>query len=276
MRRPRDTQTSDRFHVYNRGADRQDIFSLSGDKALFLELLAIGLERHNAVLEAYALMTNHYHLVIHTEDGNLADIMHLVAARYASAYNQRTDRTGPVFDSRFKSVPIVGEHHLAGSVRYIHRNPLAFVPPRSLAAYDASSLAVYLGRQSPPQWLDTSVVETLIDRTTYLDDVLAVRDNDLIRCNGFDAIRRLSLDDIDLEVRQITGADPHTTPGQARLLAITIATEVRACDVIRLATHYDLSPGAIRQQARRGRVRVLQDHYFATLKQRVVDALRAA
>ncbi len=276
MRRPRDLDTSDRFHVYNRGADRQDIFSLPSDKHLFLALLADAADRCEAFVEAFALMTNHYHLIIRSEGVALRELMHLVGSRYAAAYNQRTNRTGPVFDSRFRSVPIVGETHLAASARYIHQNPLAFVPAAALAAYDASSLAVYLGRRTAPDWLDTSVLTTMIDPATYLAVVLDLSEADVRPLNGFDPIRRIGLEDIDRVVGSLTGRDPVMLRSPSKVLAITVATELHATDVMNVAEHYQLTPNSVRKAARRGRVLELQDVGFARTKQRVIEFLAAA
>ena len=62
------------YHVTSRGDDRRDIFKSRGDREKFLEYLASATQRHGAVIHAYCLMNNHYHLFLETPAGNLPEI----------------------------------------------------------------------------------------------------------------------------------------------------------------------------------------------------------
>ena len=60
------------YHVTSRGDGREAIFRGDGDRPVFFDVLAGVWERFNWVIHAYCLMTNHYHLLVQTPDGNLA------------------------------------------------------------------------------------------------------------------------------------------------------------------------------------------------------------
>jgi REP element-mobilizing transposase RayT len=107
-RRIRDLSTSEWFHVFNRGADRQDVFSGDGDYLLFEQLLDESVDRFALQLHAYALMSNHFHLLVHAPEGQLSEAMQRICGRFGAAYNRRTRREGPVFTNRFKSVADTG------------------------------------------------------------------------------------------------------------------------------------------------------------------------
>jgi REP element-mobilizing transposase RayT len=134
-RQARDLTQSDWFHIVQRGADRQDIFTSDDDRFLYEKLVNEGFKRHRVELHAYALMSNHVHLLGRVLDGgSLSDAMHHLGGRYALAFNKATKRDGPLFSSRFHSTPVTSDAQLLQTSRYIHRNPLAFVPMRALVA----------------------------------------------------------------------------------------------------------------------------------------------
>ncbi|MBU0621768.1 MAG: transposase [Gammaproteobacteria bacterium] len=64
------------YHVTSRGDGQEDIYLDDADRALFLEVLEEVGERFNWTPHAYCLMSNHYHLLLETPDGNLAKGMH--------------------------------------------------------------------------------------------------------------------------------------------------------------------------------------------------------
>jgi REP element-mobilizing transposase RayT len=99
-------------HVYNRGADGQDIFSLDGDQSLFENLIGETVAVYDVEIHAYALMSNHFHFLIRDSNRELSEFMQFLAGQYAAAYNIRTQRRGPLFEGRFGSVPILDERHL--------------------------------------------------------------------------------------------------------------------------------------------------------------------
>ena len=146
------------YHVVNRGVARQPIFSDDRDRVEFLRLLGVANERFGVRVHAYCLMTNHYHLFLHCPEGGISEAMHLVGSVYVRHTNERQGRDGPLFTDRFYAKPVTEDAYLLRLVRYIHRNPLAFLPPGRLREFRWSSLRTYLGDRRAPEWLDVETV----------------------------------------------------------------------------------------------------------------------
>ena len=160
-RPPRSNAVGTWFHVVNRGAARADIFTCDRDRVEFGRLLGVAHDRFEINVHAYCLMGNHYHLLVETPSGQLSEAMHHIGGVYARHRNERLGRDGPVFRGRYFSRAVLSPHYLVRLVRYIHRNPLAFVDGRDLETYRWSSLRTYLGYRRSPDWLRTDVVSEM-------------------------------------------------------------------------------------------------------------------
>lgn len=113
------------YHVSARGIERRDIFRDPRDYGHFLELLGEMAERHMVIVHAYALMTNHYHLLIQTPESNASKAIQWLNVSYSVWFNLRHKRAGHVFQGRFNSVLVDGDGAwvLLESV-YVHLNPI--------------------------------------------------------------------------------------------------------------------------------------------------------
>ncbi|MGB0468228.1 MAG: transposase, partial [Pontibacterium sp.] len=80
------------YHVTSRGDGREDIYLQDSDRTLFLETLAQVCERDNWVVHAYCLMSNHYHLLLETPDGNLSQGMRQLNGVYTQRFNRQHQR----------------------------------------------------------------------------------------------------------------------------------------------------------------------------------------
>lgn len=267
---------ADLFHVFNRGADGQDIFSRDSDRHLFQALIAECAEAAGVAVLAFALMTNHFHLLVHAPDDRLSTFMHLLTSRYGAAYNQRTQRSGPLFGGRFGHVPITTDDHLLTEARYVERNPLAFVPPAALPNYVHSSLGVYLGVRAAPAWLSTDLLAGMMDQSSYLSFVLGDHESDIMARPGLGAIRPVPVTAIVEAVRSVTSIDPAQRSGLERNIALAVAVELRASPVRDLADAFGISPAGVRQAARRGRVSIATDSRSSSVRAHVLDRLRHA
>lgn len=112
-------------HVILRGNNRSDIFQAEADYRFFLEKLKLACERHGADVHAYVLMTNHLHLLItpHWED-SLSKTMQTLGRYYVQYYNFSYQRSGTLWEGRYKATLIDSETYLFTCMRYIELNPV--------------------------------------------------------------------------------------------------------------------------------------------------------
>ena len=114
------------YHVYNRGANRQDIFRGRGDYGLCLHLFRKYLSQYRVSIMAYCLMPNHYHLLLRQNDGgSISRFLQTVFNAYTQAINVSTGHSGTLFQGRAKGLEITSDEYAARLARYIHYNPVA-------------------------------------------------------------------------------------------------------------------------------------------------------
>jgi putative transposase len=113
------------FHVIQRGNNRAPCFRRHGDCERYLEYLRESSLRHAVAVHAYVLMTNHVHLLMTptTEDG-VERAMKGIGQCYAQYFNRRYERTGTVWEGRFRSCLVDTEGYLLTCHRYIECNPV--------------------------------------------------------------------------------------------------------------------------------------------------------
>ena len=168
----------------NRGASRTDVFRDAIDRQVFLEILARVCAKTSAEIHAYCLMTNHFHLIIRTPDGNLDEVMRLLCGRYARYFNDRYGKDGGLCRGRYKAILVDSDRYLLAVSRYVHRNPLAFWT-RPLENYPWSSYAMYLGLRPAPVWLATEETLAVAGGTeTYESIVRSPLPSDVDRIYG--------------------------------------------------------------------------------------------
>lgn len=162
------------YHIYNRGVNKGKIFKNSTDYKAFLSFLKIYLSPKDKLilqnkleevdnwlekdkilrlltlnnfseeidLVAYCLMPNHFHLLIKQKPFNaIQSFMRSLTTKYSVFFNQTHNRSGTLFEGRYKAVLVKSEEQLLHLSRYIHLNP----KDRSLT-YKYSSLPNYLGQ----------------------------------------------------------------------------------------------------------------------------------
>lgn len=111
-------------HVYARGIEKRLIFLDDPDLRKFLEGVGENLSRWGVRCFAWALMPNHFHLLIQSDDGELPSFMRCLLTGYAKYFNTRHDRVGHLFQNRYKSRLVGDDPHFREVIRYIHLNPL--------------------------------------------------------------------------------------------------------------------------------------------------------
>lgn len=113
------------YHLYNRGAGRQPIFKDAGNYAFVLRRIKEYTRELEIAVIAYCLMPNHYHLLVRQDGEEPAGrLVQLVFNSYTKAYNKHYERTGTLFEGRYKSIHVDRDEYLLYLCRYIHANPV--------------------------------------------------------------------------------------------------------------------------------------------------------
>lgn len=156
------------YHVMNRGAQRRPTFLSRADRLMFLDVLAEAADGFGIEVHAYALMGNHFHLLVRTPEPNLGQAMRHLGGVYTQRFNHRHEIDGPLFRGRYKAILVDGESYLLSVSRYIHRNPLEAGLVPTARADEWTSYQAYLGLAPVPGWLQVGpTLEMLGTRTRY-------------------------------------------------------------------------------------------------------------
>ena len=172
------------YHVTARGIERRVIFPDEACCRHFLELLKEMSGRCQVRVHAYALMPNHFHLVLSTPRGNLSAAMQWLKTSYSMWFNRRAHRVGPLFQGRYKAELFEGRAQAWPITRYVHLNPVRVMAlglgksarrreatggvaveadlvrrrRAELRAFPWSSYGCYVGARKPPAWMSVEEV----------------------------------------------------------------------------------------------------------------------
>ncbi len=123
-------------HIIARGIGRRNIFDDDRDRNDFLERLGTALTETGTACFAWALIPNHFHLLVRTGQTHVATVMRRLLTGYAIGYNHRHRRHGHLFQNRYKSILCEEEPYFLELVRYVHLNPLRAGMVEDLAGLD--------------------------------------------------------------------------------------------------------------------------------------------
>lgn len=124
-RQPRYVVVGQPQHVIQRGNNREVIFASDDDYRFYLDKLQDACIKFQCDVHAYVLMTNHVHLLItpQTEDG-ISKVMQSLGRYYVQYFNYVYERTGTLWEGRYKATLIDTERYLLTCSRYIELNPV--------------------------------------------------------------------------------------------------------------------------------------------------------
>jgi len=112
-------------HVIQRGVDRQPVFFCDADYRFYLDWLAAYADKRDILVHAYCLMTNHIHLLVSAPTtGALGGLMQDMGRRYVQYVNRTYQRSGGLWQGRYKSSHIQTNRYLLTCMRYIEFNPV--------------------------------------------------------------------------------------------------------------------------------------------------------
>jgi putative transposase len=146
------------YHITSRGNERKNIFKTAPDRQQFLSYLESAAQRYSAVIHAYCLMNNHYHLLLQTPRGNLSQIMRHINGAYTTYYNIKRQRAGHLLQGRYKALLVDMDAYAQELSRYIHLNPVRAGIVERPEEHPWSSYRYYIKLNSKPEWLHTEFV----------------------------------------------------------------------------------------------------------------------
>ncbi len=142
----------------NRGARRSSIFRHDDHCVLFLDLVGETVDRFGVEVHAYALVPNHYHLLIRSVLGNLSRAMQYLTGEFVARLNRASRWDGPVFRGRFRDQVVDRSKHLEALLPYLHLNPVRAGLVNRPQEECWTSHRAYVGLEEPPEWLTCDVL----------------------------------------------------------------------------------------------------------------------
>lgn len=141
------------YHVYNRGTEKRKIFITRIDRERFLALMYLCNRQGPADLKlqgrtlleidetrtdeplidivAYCLMPNHFHVLVHERcEGGISKFMQKLCTGYTMYFNRRHERSGVLFQGKFKATHVDNDRYLQYLIAYIHLNPIKLIEPK--------------------------------------------------------------------------------------------------------------------------------------------------
>jgi REP element-mobilizing transposase RayT len=140
------------YHLIAKGNQGDFIFDEKRNKAYFLECLETAVEEYQALVYAFCIMGNHYHIILQNTEPNLSEIMHYVGSSFAT-YLRSQGRIGHIFSGRYKSICLEGRERILYLSKYIHLNPVRAAMVDRPEEYDWSSYRFFAWEVEPPEWL---------------------------------------------------------------------------------------------------------------------------
>lgn len=148
-----------------RGIDKTSIFRDDQDKARFLERLGEDVTEGKCSIYAWVLMDNHVHILFKSGKDGISAVMRKLLTWYAQYFNRRHNRTGHLFQNRYKSILCDEENYLLALIRYIHLNPVRAQIVKTieeLDRYSWSGHSTIIGNSKRP-WMDIDAVLSQFD-----------------------------------------------------------------------------------------------------------------
>ncbi len=146
-RLPRLTVAGYPHHVIQRGNNRQPIVKTDADREVLLDLMSENAKKHQVAINAYVLMDNHFHLLLTPETGEGVPLMmQAVGRRYVRYFNDLHQRTGTLWEGRYKSTLIQTDRYLLACMAYLDLNPVRAGMVSDPRQYNWSSHRHFIGQ----------------------------------------------------------------------------------------------------------------------------------
>ena len=177
------------YYITSRCIYNQDIFKEEADYNTYFELIKKYKEQYKFKLYAYALLPNHFHLLLELPDqdqegfkGGISEIMHGLNSSYTKYFNGKYGRKGHLFRDRFKTALVEKDPYLLKLTAYIHLNPQKLNLVFSAKDYSFSSYSLYINKEMPLQEFmqdEKNIILALLGQKTYeqfMQEIIKVGD----------------------------------------------------------------------------------------------------
>jgi putative transposase len=151
------------WHVFNRGARRLLLFQDDRDYATFLQCLVFGLQQSACELWGYALMSNHYHLVLYGDSDQLTECLYHVNKLYAHLHNARYKLGGHVFDGPYQAYRVPTSRLALWTLAYVFLNPVKAGLCDEPQDYRWSGYRSFVGVDGSPLPVDSAAFMRRVD-----------------------------------------------------------------------------------------------------------------
>ena len=184
-RTARTLSKSNIYHVMLRGVNRQNIFMEDEDRSYFMSVLRHCKELSGFRLHAFALMSNHVHLLIEPGNESLETIFRRVGTRYAVWFNRKYERAGHLFQNRYISENVETDLYFMTVLRYILQNPMKAGLESRPGTYRWSSYLAY--QKGIGAITDTEYATAIFGgRETLVQYLIQDNDDDVMDEEDFD------------------------------------------------------------------------------------------
>jgi putative transposase len=146
-RKAREKSESGIYHIILRGINRQIIFEDDEDRIKFLDTIKSYKEKSGYKIYGYCLMDNHVHLLLKEEKEDLGIVMRRIGASFVYWYNWKYDRSGHLFQDRYKSETVETDNYYITVMRYIHQNPIKAGIVEEMSIYQWSSYREFMDKR---------------------------------------------------------------------------------------------------------------------------------
>jgi len=157
-------------HVIARGIEKRELFSCGEDYEFFVKRLGKLVNDTGMECFAWALLTNHFHLLLRTSSVSLATFMRRLLTAYGVYYNRRYERSGHLFQNRYRSILCELDPYFLELVRYIHLNPIRagiVKDLEELERYPWSGCKILMGK-AKNSWQNTEEVLAYFGNTEMM------------------------------------------------------------------------------------------------------------
>ena len=143
-RQRREKSSTGIYHIMMRGIDKREIFMDDEDREIFLLHLSKAQEKSHYEIYGYCLMDNHVHVLIKEGTEDIGKSIKRIAVGYVQFHNMKYQRTGHLFQNRYKSEKVEDDQYFLTVLRYIHQNPMKAGLVHDIASYEWSSYKYYI------------------------------------------------------------------------------------------------------------------------------------